>query len=83
MGRFKVEVTELNSETFIVEPLTMVIHGDDTISRVITETHKYKDDTCTFRLIDTENQRLGAELERLRRLWVQSERELINELLGG
>ena len=58
MARFAVEVTELDGEPFIVEPLTMVIHGDDTISRVITETHKYKDDTCTFRLIDAENKRL-------------------------
>ena len=27
--------------------------------------------------------KLQAENERLRRLWAQSERELINELLGG
>jgi hypothetical protein len=27
--------------------------------------------------------KLQAENERLRKLWVQSERELINELLGG
>jgi len=64
MSRFAVEVTELDGEPFIVEPLTMVIHGDDTISRVITETHKYKDDTCTFRLIDTENMRLERQLKR-------------------
>ena len=66
MGKLKVEVTELGGEPFIVEPNTVVMHGDNTISRVVTGTHKYKDDTCSFRLIVPQIAELEAENARLR-----------------